>query len=59
MPTIYKRFTEKEAKYWRQIYKVKRVVNGIVNGVNAGANLCYIVACTFGIYRQEWFRKSS
>lgn len=23
MPTLYKRFTEKEAKYWRQIYKVK------------------------------------
>ena len=22
MPTIYKRFTEKEARQWRQIYKV-------------------------------------
>jgi hypothetical protein len=31
MPTIYKRFTEKEAKYWRQIYKVPQLENDILS----------------------------
>jgi epsin len=29
MPLIYKRFTDKTAEEWRQIYKVRRIESGI------------------------------
>lgn len=30
MPTIYSRFMEKEAREWRQIYKVREVTGAVV-----------------------------
>lgn len=35
MPTIYARFTEKEARQWRQIYKGLVLLESVLAGVTA------------------------
>lgn len=57
MPTLYKRFTEKEARQWRQIYKVGWLV-GMEDGirVSLGLSYRYIGTGVTRISRQEWLR---
>jgi len=49
MPLIYKRFTDKTAEEWRQIYKVRCIESGI-QGVLV---LTFTVAATSRISHQE------
>lgn len=53
MPMIYKRFTDKTAEEWRQIYKVCDTLYELTLETDDSQ-----VATTARIFDQEWFGKS-